>query len=280
MANIVSVIATSHAPGAKGWLDKAPKHEQDELLGGYARMADRLRASRPDVIVGIANDHLLNFRLDNIPDWCVGTAKRWRGPAEWFRDWINVPEYEVAGHPELARTIVRDCARKGVNLAFSETLEFDDNWSVPLKFLTPEFDVPLIPIHMNCVVQPLPAPERCVAFGRVLAEVIRAWPQSMRIVIMATGGLSHDPGGPKYFTVEEVFDRWFLNLLTIGDLEHILREVTVEKMTAAGDGGTVELLAWLVALGAAGGRAAEPIFYVPSVPLRCGMGGVDWKIAP
>jgi aromatic ring-opening dioxygenase LigB subunit len=151
---------------------------------------------------------------------------------------------------------------------------------VPLKFLTPEFDVPLIPIHMNCVVPPLPAPERCVAFGRVLAEVIRAWPQSMRIVIMATGGLSHDPGGPKYFTVEEVFDRWFLNLLTIGDLEHILREVTVEKMTAAGDGGTVELLAWLVALGAAGGRTAEPIFYVPSVPLRCGMGGVDWKIAP
>ena len=114
VANIASVIATSHAPGAKGWLDKAPKHEQDELLGGYARMADWLRASRPDVIVGIANDHLLNFRLDNIPDWCVGTAKRWRGPAEWFRDWINVPEYEVAGHPELARTIVRDCARNGV----------------------------------------------------------------------------------------------------------------------------------------------------------------------
>jgi protocatechuate 4,5-dioxygenase beta chain len=38
----------------------------------------------------------------------------------------------------------------------------------------------------------------------------------------------------------------------------------------------VELLAWIVALGAAGGRAASTDFYVPSVPLRCGMGGVSW----
>jgi protocatechuate 4,5-dioxygenase beta chain len=47
-------------------------------------------------------------------------------------------------------------------------------------------------------------------------------------------------------------------------------------MIAAGDGGTVELLAWLVAMGAAGRRPAETVFYVPSVPLRCGMGGVAW----
>lgn len=279
MAEIVSVIALAHAPGATGWLDKAPPHEQEALLAGYRRMAERLERARPEVIVGIANDHLLNFRLDNIPDWCVGTAAHWQGPAEWFRDWVNVPPYEVAGQPELARTLVRESARRGVNLAFSDALEFDDNWSVPLHFLTPRHAVPLVPIHMNCVVPPLPAPARCVAFGRVLAEVIRAWPSRTRVAIMATGGLSHDPGGPKYFAVDEAFDRWFLELLATGDAARIEREVTVERMIAAGDGGTVELLAWLVALGAAGGRAAEPVFYVPSVPLRCGMGGVDWNVA-
>ena len=279
MAEIVSVIALAHAPGATGWLDKAPKQEQDEIVAGYARMADRLRAAKPDVIVGIANDHLLNFRFDNVPDWCVGTAEHWHGPAEWFRDWVNVPEYDVAGHRDLARTIVRESARKGFNLAFSDSLEFDDNWSVPLHFLTPAHDVRLVPIHMNCVVPPLPSPARCVAFGRVLRDVIRAWPAKARVAIMATGGLSHDPGGPKYFAVDEKFDRWFLEVLGAGDTERVLREVTIEKMIAAGDGGTVELLAWLVTLGAAGGRAADPIFYVPSVPLRCGMGGVDWKIA-
>jgi protocatechuate 4,5-dioxygenase beta chain len=90
MAEIVSILALAHAPGATGWLDKAPKHEQDALIGGYEAMGEALRAARPDVIVGIANDHLLNFPMESIPDWCVGTAERWRGPAEWFRDWVNI----------------------------------------------------------------------------------------------------------------------------------------------------------------------------------------------
>ena len=276
MAEIVSVIALAHAPGATGWLDKAPKAEQDALLAGYAEMGRRFRAAKPDVVVGVANDHLLNFPMENIPDWCVGTAERWRGPAEWFRDWVNIPDYEVAGQKDLARHIVRDCGKRGFNLAFSDKLLFDDNWSVPLKFLTPKYDVPLVPIHMNCVMPPLPQPERCFEFGRVLADAVRAWPSKTRVAIMGTGGLSHDPGGPKYFAVDEKFDRWFLELLGEGDPDKVLREVTIERMIAAGDGGTVELLAWLVAMGAAGRRPAETVFYVPSVPLRCGMGGVAW----
>jgi protocatechuate 4,5-dioxygenase beta chain len=279
MAEIVSVIALAHAPGATGWLDKAPKHEQDELLAGYRRMGAALRAANPDVIVGVANDHLLNFPMESIPDWCVGTAARWRGPAEWFRDWVNVPPYEVAGHRDLARHIVRESGRRGFNLAFSDALEFDDNWSVPLKFLTPQYDVALVPIHMNCVVPPLPAPVRCHAFGQVLAEVVRGWPGTLRVAIMATGGLSHDPGGDRYFDVDERFDRWFLELLGSGDAGRVLREATIERMIAAGDGGTVELLAWLVAMGAAGRRAARTDFYVPSIALRCGMGGVNWNAA-
>jgi len=277
MAEIVSVIALAHAPGATGWLDKAPQSEQKALLDGYAEMARRFGSARPDVIVGVANDHLLNFPMESIPDWCVGTGERWRGPAEWFRDWVNIPDYEVAGHRQLARTIVRESGRRGFNLAFSDRLLFDDNWSVPLKFLTPKYDVPLVPIHMNCVMPPLPVPERCHEFGRCLAELVRAWPEKARVAIMATGGLSHDPGGPKYFSVDENFDRWFLELLGTGKPERVLRELTIEKMIAAGDGGTVELLAWLVAMGAADARRAETIFYVPSVPLRCGMGGVVWQ---
>ncbi len=278
MAEIVSVLALAHAPGATGWLDKAPAHEQEALLAGYAAMADHLRASKPDVIVGVANDHLLNFRMDNIPDWCVGIGDRWKGPSPWFRDWVNIAPYEVDGHRALARAIVQGSAQRGFGLAFAETLEFDDNWSVPLHFLTPQHDVPLVPIHMNCVMPPVPSPARCLAFGRVLGEVIRAWPGSERVAVMATGGLSHDPGGPKYFEVDEAFDRGFMDLLATGDSERVERELSIERMVAAGDGGTVELLAWLVAMAAAGDCPGESVFYVPSVPLRCGMGGMVWNL--
>jgi len=279
MARIVSVIALAHAPGVTGWLDKETPAMQQAMLAGYDAMRVRLEAARPDVIVGVANDHLLNFPMESVPDWCVGTAPRWNGPAPWFRDWLNVADYAVGGHRDLARHIVRACGQGGINLAFSDRLLFDDNWSVPLRFLTPQYDVPLVPIHMNCVMPPLPPNERCYRFGQVLAAAIRDWPGEERVAIMATGGLSHDPGGPKYFAVDEAFDRWFLGLLDSPDHDRVLREVTHERMIAAGDGGTVELLAWMVAMGAAGsGRSAQTVFYEASVPLRCGMGGVEWRL--
>ena len=105
MAAIVAATALSHAPGLTGWLDRAAPHVQRNLTEGYQAIGRMLRAARPDAIIGIANDHLLNFPPSNVPDFCVGTAARWSGPAEWFRDWLNVGPYEVAGHPELAKTL-------------------------------------------------------------------------------------------------------------------------------------------------------------------------------
>jgi aromatic ring-opening dioxygenase catalytic subunit (LigB family) len=280
MAEIVAVAALSHAPGLTGWLDRAKPDEAQRLLDGFAEIGRRVRAAKPDVIVGVANDHLLNFPLSNVPDFCVGTAERWEGPAEWFRDWLNVAPYSLAGHAEIGKALVREGARQGVNFAFSDALQFDDNWSVPLTFLTPDYDVPLVPIHMNCIVPPLPTPERCLEVGRVVARIVRERvPAGLRVAVMATGGLSHDPGGPKYFDVDEAFDRWFLGLLETAEPERIAREVTIERMMEAGDGGTTELLAWLVALGAGEGHPCRTVCYEPSRALRCGMGGVVWNLA-
>ncbi|MBM3486613.1 MAG: hypothetical protein FJX67_08270 [Alphaproteobacteria bacterium] len=279
MAEIVAIVALSHAPGLTGWLDKASPAEQENLVRGFTDLGKMVRATRPDVIVGIANDHILNLPLDNTPDFCVGTADAWHGPAPWFKDWLNVPDYAVRGHRDLARTIVREGAADGLRLAFSEKLLFDDNWSVPLYYLTPQHDVPLVPIHMNCIVPPLPSTRLCYDFGRSLARIIRdKRPAGERVAIMATGGLSHDPGGPKYFHVDEAFDRWFLDLVAAGDDERTIRECTLDKMREAGDGGTTELLAWFTAMGAAGNRPAKTICYEPSVALRCGMGCVSWSL--
>ncbi len=150
---------------------------------------------------------------------------------------------------------------------------------MPLKFLTPQYDVALVPIHMNCIVPPLPSPERCYAVGEMIADIVRRKrPAGARVAIMATGGLSHDPGGPRYFAVDEKFDRRFLALLEAGDPDRLLKEITIEAMAAAGDGGTTELLSWIVALGAAGKRPARTLCYEAAVELRCGMGGVVWDM--
>lgn len=282
MANLIASIGIAHAPGVTGWIDKAPRHEQEAVLAGYAEFGRRMKELKPDVVIGVANDHLLNFPMENVPDFCVGIGDRWAGPAPWFRDWLNVPDYSIAGYRELGRALVRESARQGINHAFAEQLLFDDNWSVPLKFLFPDYGARFVPIHMNCVVPPVPAAERCLDVGRAIARIVRDFPGDERVVLMCTGGLSHDPGGPDYFTVHEDFDRWFMALMESGDTGRVRRELTFDKLLTGGDGGAAELLAWVVAMGAAaenGRPKAESVFYVPSVPMRCGMGGSYWSLS-
>ena len=279
MGEMVFVTGLSHAPGLTGWLDQAPEHEQKSLTEGFTRLGEMLRAAKPDVIIGIANDHVLNMPVDDVNDFCVGTAASWNGPAEWFRDWINVEPYTVAGDPDVAEAVFDGLSFRGFNPIEKSELLFDDNWSVPLVYLTPEYNIPLVPIHMNCVVPPVPAPRECYELGRAIKEIVEdELPNDMRVAFMGTGGLSHDPGGPKYFDVDEKFDRWFLSLLEEGDAEKLLRECPPEKMVEAGDGGTTELMAWIAALGASGDRPAQTICYEPSVALRCGMGCVYWDM--
>jgi len=281
MAQLIAAIGIAHAPGVTGWIDKSPQHEQDAVLAGYEEFRRRMDVLKPDVVIGVANDHLLNFPMDNLPDFCVGIGDEWEGPAPWFRNWLNVPDYKVRGDRAIGRALVRESAKAGINHAFAEKLLFDDNWSVPLKFLFPRYDVRFVPIHMNPVVPPVPSATRCLEVGAQIARIVKALPSNDRVVLMATGGLSHDPGGPDYFTVHEDFDRWFMQLLETGDVEAVKREVTFEKFLTGGDGGASELLAWLVSMGAAaemGKPKAESVFYVPSVPMRCGMGGSYWDL--
>jgi aromatic ring-opening dioxygenase catalytic subunit (LigB family) len=281
MAKLIATLGIAHAPGVTGWIDKSPQHEQDAVLAGYGEFKRRMDELQPDVIIGVANDHLLNFPMDNIPDFCVGIGDDWEGPAPWFKGWLNVPDYKIKGHREMARALVRESAKAGINHAFAEKLLFDDNWSVPLKFLVPRYDTKFVPIHMNPIVPPLPTAKHCLDVGAEIARIVAAFPSDERVVLMCTGGLSHDPGGPDYFTVHEDFDRWFMDLMASGDLARVEREVTFDKMLTGGDGGAAELLAWVVAMGAAaeaGQPKAESVFYVPSVPMRCGMGGSYWAL--
>ena len=161
--------------------------------------------------------------------------------------------------------------------AYLRRLQFDDGFSVPLHYLTPGMQVPLVPIAMNCTVPPIPTTADAYRLGETLREIIlRRWPGQERVAVVGTGGLSHEPGGPRYFWVDEEFDRWFLDLLKQGDHAALLRECTLERMEAAGSGGTAELLAWVLVLAFTRGPA-EVLAYMPAVAWRSGTGMVTWN---
>ena len=276
MAEIVAAMAMTHSPGLTGWFDRASKDDQQRTLGATAEMRRRLEAARPDVLLMVSNDHLLNWPINNMPEYTVGIGEDHIGPAEWFDEWLAMEKYRVAGHAPLARWIVNEGARRGLALPYLREMQFDDGISVPTHYLNPDAQFRLVPVTMNCTVPPIPRPERAYWVGGVLREVIRAYPLALRVAVVATGGLSHEPGGPRYFWVDEEFDRWFLELLEAGDHERLLRECTLERMEAAGSGGTAELLAWIVALAFTRGPA-DVLAYMPAIAWRSGTGMVAWN---
>lgn len=276
MAEIVAAMAMTHSPGLTGWFDRASKEHQELALGATAEMRKRLEAARPDVLVMFSNDHLLNWPINNIPEYTVGIGEEHVGPADWFDEWLGMEKYRVPGHPSLARWIVGEGARRGLALAYLRSMQFDDGISVPTHYLNPDGRFRLIPVTMNCNVPPIPSPARAYAVGTVFRDVLRAYPGGDRIAVVATGGLSHEPGGPRYFWVDEEFDRWFLDLLKKGDHETLLSECTFERMEAAGSGGTAELLAWILVLAMTRGPA-DVLAYMPAIAWRSGTGMVAWN---
>jgi protocatechuate 4,5-dioxygenase beta chain len=275
MASIVAAMALTHAPGLTGWLTAAPEDQQVVVLDSMKELRRRLEAAHPDVIVAFSNDHLLNWPINNTPEYTVGIGDVHVGPADWYDEWLALKKYRVPGHPALARYVVNEGARRKIQFAYLREMQFDDGFSVPLHYLNPDMRIPFVPVGMNCTVPPIPTPERAYQVGSALREMLQGYPGPERIAVVGTGGLSHEPGGPRYFWVDEEFDRWFLELLATGDHARVLRECTLERMEAAGSGGTAELLSWILVMAFTKGPA-DVIGYVPAVAFRSGTGMVAW----
>ncbi len=275
MATVAAAMAMTHSPGLTGWFDAAPQEEQVMALSAFEKMRHHLDEREIDLLIVVGNDHLLNWPLSNTPEYTVGVDAQHTGPADWYDDWLHLEKYQVDGHAPLARFIVNQAARHGLALAHRRDMQFDDSVSVPLTHLNPDMGRAIIPITMNCTVPPIPQLRRAYDVGLILRRIISDYEGDERIAIVGTGGLSHEPGGPRYFFIDEEFDLWFLDLLNQGDHEKLLTECTLEKMEEAGSGGTAELLAWALALAFTVGPA-EVLGYAPSQSWRSGTGFVIW----
>src|SRR4029079_4938280 len=126
----------------------------------------------------------------------------------------------VPGSPDVAKALFRGMSRRDIRMSISDgPLHFDDNMSVPItKMDLDELDVKIVPIMQNCTVPPYPDGENCYQLGQKLAELIRDdLPASMRVALMGSGGLSHEPGGVRYFKIDEQFDKQFIEICVAGD---------------------------------------------------------------
>ena len=281
MAELVYAAGIPHAPTLVGLFARAPAEVQKVVRDSCDALVQELEAARPDVLIVFANDHLTNSRISAYPDFLIGMAAEHSGPHEWFKPWIGCRDYTAKGDTAVAEALFRGMTKRGIRMnAERKNLNFDDNISVPTVLMDlDKRPVRVVPVLQNTTVPPYPDQRRCYAVGQALAELIRDdLPAGLRVGLIGSGGLSHEPGGSRYYFIDEEFDRWFLDLCCSGDHRRLLDELTIDRMEAAGSGGTSELLAWVVVMGAIGERPGRSFGYAIHKEFRCGIGAVSWTI--
>jgi len=247
----------SHGPGITGRADMADPAVREPFYQAYRGMAERLAAARPDALIVVAAEHFANFFMNNMPAFAVGMADSYRGPIE-DPQWLGIPRTEVPGDAALSQRLIREIMQS-VDVAFSEEWKFDHGIMVPLNFLTPNYDLPVIPVNINCQGPPLTPLHRAWAFGAAVRRAADSVPQ--RIAVIGTGGISHWPATPDSGRINEAWDREFLNRWVHNDQQALLSYTDEETYRDAGQGG-FEIRTFITIAAAAKGRG-ELLHYAP-----------------
>ena len=261
--SLVFAGVSSHAPGIRGRSSQADPAMRDRFYAAYDRMREALEAAKPDVLVIVAAEHFANFFMNNMPSYAIGMADHYEGPIE-DPDWLGIPRTTIPGDAELSKRLIQAVMQEA-DVAFCEEWKFDHGIMVPLHFLTPGFDVPVIPANINCQGPPLTPLKRAWAFGAALRRACDAMPE--RIALVGTGGISHWPATPDSGKINEAWDRDFLARWVRNDRAALLDYSDEQTYRDAGQGG-FEIRTFIAVAAAARGRgeirhyAPIPIFSV------------------
>ena len=237
MAQLVEIIGINHAPQLPGILrDEAARAEVRQARDDYELMRRKMSQAQPQVLVVIGHDHLNQWFMDNMPAFSIGKAIEAEGPFP-HEQRMGVAPYRAKVEVDLAKFLIQQGSRLGVDFAFSDEFTMDHAFTVGLNFIRPEADLPIVPIWTNVMAPPVPSASRFYQVGQALCSMIEAYPVDKRIGVLSTGHLSVEIGGPKSGRqpADREFDNRMMALIGEGDWETVVREATWERLLQAGN---------------------------------------------
>ena len=223
----------SHGPGITGRAERADPALRDPFYAALGTLRDGIAESGAEALMVIAAEHFANFFMDNMPAYAIGMGEDYEGPIE-DPDWLNIPRTTIPGAPDLSQRIIAEVMRD-VDVAYAQEWKMDHGIMVPLHFLTPNMDLPVIPANINCQGPPLTPLHRSYAFGQALRRAIDAQPE--KVAVMGTGGISHWPATPNSGKINEDWDRDFLEAWAANDRDALLSYTDEDTLRDAGQGG-------------------------------------------
>ena len=256
MAKIIGGVATTHVPSIGKAI--AEKKQNDPywkpFFRGFDYVHDWLAREKPDVAVVFYNDHGLNFFLDKMPTFAVGAASEYRNQDE---GWGIPVSRSIAGDPALSWHIINNLVADEFDITMCQDMLVDHAVTIPMVLMWPgeKWKVRIVPISINTVQHPLPSLKRCLNLGRSVGRAISSYPEDLRVMIVGTGGLSHQLDGKRAGFINKEFDQLCMDKLA-GEPEALARYSIHDWVEESGAQG-VEFLNWMAMRGALTGRVSE-----------------------
>ncbi len=257
MAKIIGGLSTSHIPAIGNAIARGMQAEPywKTFFDFYPPVREWLAQAKPDIAVVIYNDHGLNFFLDNLPTFAVGAAAEYENVDE---GWGLDPVPPFPGDPALSWHLIESLVADEFDIASCQEMVVDHGFTVPMSLFWPdrsEAPIKTVPISINTVQHPLPTPARCLKFGQAIGRAIDSYDSDEKVVILGTGGLSHQLDGTRAGFINKDFD--LLCMEKIVDEPETLASYSIHDLVELAGAQGAELINWIAMRGALTGHVSK-----------------------
>jgi hypothetical protein len=250
---------------------------------GFAALRKQIEAYKPDALIIVGDDQNEVFGPAFNASLAIYVGEQVSGSTNigFLGQPIDQNHVQLRCSPAIAQVLLNGLVAQG----------FDPAWMQELKPISRpaagighafsrtaeavgavEARIPVVPVFLNAYFEPLPPATRCYELGKAIRTVFLHRPE--RIALYASGGLSHDPRGPRAGWVDEPLDRWVLERLAQGQAEELTSLFTFDSDTLRS--GTGEIRSWIVAAAAFHGQPARVVDYIPARHAVTGLGFAYW----
>jgi len=252
VARLIGGIGTSHIPSLGPVIDRklTQTPEWKPVFDGYLPARAWLAEKRPDIAIVIYNDHGADFFLDKMPTFAVGAAAEYPPGDE---GWGVRPVPTARGDVDFSWHAVNSLIDDEFDITICQELTVDHGFIVPMDLLfASDWPVRVLPIAINMIQHPVPTPLRCYKLGHAIRRAVESYPTDETVVVVGTGGMSHQLHGERAGFLSQGFDEMFLDKIE-SDPEALTKITRNQYMEWAG-AEAIELIMWLSMRGALDAR--------------------------
>jgi gallate dioxygenase len=267
MANIIGAIASSHTPTIGFALDTGKQKDEAwaPIFAAYEPVQQWLAKKKPDVLLVVYNDHVTSFFFDHYSAFALGIGENYRAADEGGGARSLPP---VKGHAGLAQHIGASLMADEFDMSFFQDKPLDHGCFSPLSMMWPHesgWPGSIVPLQVGVLQFPVPSARRCYKLGQGLRRAIESYPEDLNVVLVATGGLSHQVHGERAGFNNTPWDNQFLDLFE-KDPEALLN-MTHADFARLGGWESAEVVMWMVMRGAMSShlRCLHREYYLPSM---------------